>query len=101
VRNELERLHRGFILAQADKACNNIVFVCKARHYNCILNEFGINSSFGNSTYTPTALLKDEILQNHRSFLDTFNIPISGMNLNYHTSTGFLNFTKIRSNIDK
>ena len=47
VRNELERLHEKFVLVPADKACNNIVFVCKAH-----LNELGINSTFGNPTYT-------------------------------------------------
>jgi hypothetical protein len=78
--NELERLHGEFVLVPADKACNNIVFVCKANYYNCILNELGINSTFGNPTYTPTALSKDEIHQNHRSVLDTFNMPINGMN---------------------
>ena len=67
-------------MVPADKASNNIVFVCKAHYYNCILNELGINSTFGNPTYTPTALSKDEILQNHRSVLDTFNIPANGMN---------------------
>jgi hypothetical protein len=82
VRNELERLHEEFVLVPVDKTCNNIVFDCKARYYNCILNELGINSTFGNSTYTPTTLSKDEILQNHRSVLDTFNIhvPVNGMN---------------------
>jgi hypothetical protein len=71
VRNELERLREEFVLVPAKKACNNIVFVCKAHYYNCILNELGIKSTFGNPTYTPTALSKDEILQNHRSVLDT------------------------------
>ena len=65
--NELEILHEEFVLDVADKACNNIVFVCKAHFYNCILNELGINSTFVNPTYTPTALPKDEILQNNRS----------------------------------
>jgi hypothetical protein len=67
-------------LVPADKASNNIVFVCNTHYYNCILNELGINSTFGNLTYTPTALSKDEILQIHRSVLDTFNIPANGMN---------------------
>jgi hypothetical protein len=48
-------------------------------YYNCISNEFGINSTFGNPTYTTTAHSKDEILQNHRSVLDTFNISVNGM----------------------
>jgi hypothetical protein len=67
VRNELERLHEEFVLVPADQACNNIVFVCKAHYYTCILNELGFNSTFGNLNYTPTALLKDAILHNHRS----------------------------------
>jgi hypothetical protein len=51
------------------------VTVCVAR-----LNELGINSTFGNPTYTPTALSIDEILQNHRSVLDTYYIKANGMN---------------------
>jgi hypothetical protein len=79
--NELERLHGEFGLVPADKVCNNIVFVCKAHYYNSILSDLCINSTFGNPTYTPAALPKHDILQNHRSVLDTFNIhaPINGM----------------------
>jgi hypothetical protein len=78
--HELEWLYEDFVLIPADKACNNIVFVCKAHYCNCILNKLGIKSTFGNPTYTPAALSQDEILQNHRSILDTFNIPVNGMN---------------------
>jgi hypothetical protein len=78
--NESESLHGELVLVPADKACNNIVVVCKAHYYNCILNELGIYSTFGNPTYTPTALSKDKILQNHRSVLDTCNILIDEMN---------------------
>jgi hypothetical protein len=58
VRNELERLHEEIVLVPADKAGNNILFVCKAHYYKCILNELGIISTFGNPNYTPTALFK-------------------------------------------
>jgi hypothetical protein len=51
--NELEWLHEEYVLVLANKACK-IVFVCKAHYYNCIWNEFGTNSTFGNPTYTPT-----------------------------------------------
>jgi hypothetical protein len=77
--HELERLHEEYVLLPADKACNNIVLVCKTHYYNCILIELGIGSAFGNPTYTPTTHSKDEILQKHRSELDTFNIPVNGM----------------------
>ena len=53
----------------------NIVFVVKRYCYNCLLNELGFTSTSGNPTYTPSNLTKDEILQNHLSVLNTFNIP--------------------------
>jgi hypothetical protein len=65
---ELNRLHEEYVLVPADKASNNIVFVCKAHYYQCIIKELGINSTIGNRTYTPTAFSKDEILQNHICF---------------------------------
>jgi hypothetical protein len=73
--NELRRLHENFVLVPADKASNNIVFVCKNYYYECLLNELGITSTSGNPTYTRTNLTKDEILQNHLSVLHTFDIP--------------------------
>jgi hypothetical protein len=50
---QLNRLHEEFVLVPADKACNNIVFVCKAHYHQCIFNELGINSGTGNCAYTP------------------------------------------------
>jgi hypothetical protein len=82
-------------LVQADHPCNYIVFVWKAHYYNCILNEIGINSTFGNPFYTPTALSKDE----NRSDLDTFNIPINGMS-EYELSNLYWN-PKLKKNIYK
>jgi hypothetical protein len=67
---ELKKLHEEYVLVPADKASNNIVFVCKA-HYQCTINEMGINSTISNRTYTPAAFSKDEILQNHASVLNT------------------------------
>jgi hypothetical protein len=72
---ELNRLHEEYVLVLADKACNNIVFVCKAHYYQCIINELGINSPNGNRTYTLSTFSKDKILQNHASVLNTLNIP--------------------------
>jgi hypothetical protein len=73
--NELRRLHDNFVLVPADKASNNIVFVCKNYYYECLLNELGFTTTSGNTTYTRTNLTRDEILQNHLSVLNTFNIP--------------------------
>jgi hypothetical protein len=73
--NELCRLHDNFVLVPADKASNNIVFVCEKYYYECLLNELGFTSTSGNPTYTRTNLTKDEILHNHLSVLNTFDIP--------------------------
>ena len=58
-------------LSPADKASNNIVFVCNNYYYECLLNELGFTST----SYTRTNLTRDEILQNHISVLNTFDIP--------------------------
>jgi hypothetical protein len=73
--NELCRLHDNFVLVPADKASNNIVFICNNYYFECLLNELGFTSTSGNPTYTRTNLTKDEILQNHLSALNTFGIP--------------------------
>ena len=59
-----------------------------------------MKSTFGNRTYTATALSKIEILQNHISVLNTFKIPANETNKNYSNSTGYQNFTKILTNKD-
>jgi hypothetical protein len=73
--NELRRLHDNFVLVPADEASNNIVFVCKHYYYECLLNELGFTSTSGKPTYTRTNLTKDDILQNHLSVLNAFDIP--------------------------
>jgi hypothetical protein len=73
--NELRRLHDNVVLVSADKASNNIVFVCKNYYYECLLNERGFTSTSGNPTYTRTTLTGDEILQNRLSVFNTFNVP--------------------------
>jgi hypothetical protein len=55
---ELNRLHEEYVLIPANKAFNNIVFVCKAHYYQCIINQLGINSALGNRTYTPTTFFQ-------------------------------------------
>jgi hypothetical protein len=65
--NELHRLHKNCLLAPADKANNNIVFVCKGYYYNCLSNELGFTSASENPTYTRCNLTKYEILQNYLS----------------------------------
>jgi hypothetical protein len=74
VAQHLSLLHDKYVIVSADKAPNNIVFVCKSHYIYCLVKELGIDNSLGNSTYTPTTLTKEEILNNHRSVLCSFGI---------------------------
>jgi hypothetical protein len=71
----LSSLHGKYVIFPADKASNNIVFVCKSYYYECLIKELAIHSNTsGNTTYKPTSFDKDEILANHRSFMTSLNI---------------------------
>ena len=74
VAKHLSLLHDKYVIVSADKAPNNIVFVCKSHYIDCLIKELGIDNSLGNPTYTPTTLTKEEILDNHRSVLWPFGI---------------------------
>jgi hypothetical protein len=65
-----------YVIVPADKASNNIVFVCKSYYFECLIKELGINSkTSSNTTYKPTSFDKNEILANHRSCMTSLNIP--------------------------
>jgi hypothetical protein len=74
VAKHLYLLHDKYVIVSADKAPNNIVFVCKSHYIDCLIKELGIDNSVGNPTYTPTTITKEEILDNHRSILYSFGI---------------------------
>jgi hypothetical protein len=67
VAKHLSLLHGKYVIVSADKAPNNIVFVCKSHYIDCLIKELGIDNSLGNHT-------KEEILDNHRSVLCSFGI---------------------------
>ena len=73
---ELAEVHEKFFVVPADKASNNIVFLCKTRYINCLMEEFGMSTMTGNPTYNLTAMSKDEILQNHHSAILTCRISL-------------------------
>ena len=78
VSNNLTDLHKHYVIVPADKASNNVVFVCKAYYFNCLKKELDLDVSVTNSTYQRTNVSKDEILANHRSVLYSFNIDTVG-----------------------
>ena len=74
----LHDIHNQFVIVPADKAPNNVMFICKAFYYSllsCLLKKLD-NSDRGNasSTYQRTNLSKSEILINHRSVLSSFGV---------------------------
>ena len=73
---ELAEIHGKFVVVPADKACNNIVFVCETHYINCFMEELGMSTMTGNPTYNHTAMSKKEILQNHRSVMLSFRISL-------------------------
>jgi hypothetical protein len=75
VARHLSLLHDKYVFVSADKAPNNIVFVCKSHYIDCLIKGLSkcIDNSLGN-LHTPTTLTKEEILDNHRSVLCSFGI---------------------------
>ena len=73
--------HDKDVVVLIDKAPTTSFFVCKTHYINCLINELGIDNFLGNSTYTLTTLTKEEILDNHRSFLCSFGTSTKGEEL--------------------
>ena len=73
----LSSLHDKYVVVPADKASNNIVFVCKSYYYECLVKELGITEHSGNPTYKDISFDKDEILANHKSFMASINITLN------------------------
>ena len=64
----LKELQRKYVLVPADKAGNNIIFVCKYYYIHTLMEELGINSgSSSNSTYENQDVTADKIIPTPRS----------------------------------
>jgi len=70
----LSDLHNKYIVVPTDKASNFIVFVCKTYYIGCLVRELGINNNFGDPTYTPTSLSKEEAISNQKSVISSFGL---------------------------
>ena len=67
----MEKLHRKYAFAPADKAANNVIIIWK-RHYVEVLKG-DLNST---STYVPAQLTKDQLLVHHISTLTKIDVKI-------------------------
>ena len=78
----LSDLHDKYVIVPADKAPNNIVFVCKRHYIDCLIKEMGMDDESGNPTYTLTTIPKEDIINNHISVLSSFGVTVSDDNSN-------------------
>ena len=70
VRECLNNIHERFVVVPADKAPNNIIFICKAYYLQCLVDELNLSASNStNTTYKRVSLTKKEIIMNHTSFM--------------------------------
>ena len=74
-------LHDRFVIVPADKASNNVVFICKTYYYSCLQKELIDNNDVDSSTYQRTDFTKEEILVNHRSVLTSFGVNTQDENV--------------------
>ena len=67
VKNVLANLQRKYVIVPADKAPNNIVFVCKYYYFKVLVEELGIAANSGsNSTYKAIDISAENIYSNHK-----------------------------------
>lgn len=59
----------------ADKACNNILYVCKAHYYECSIKEIEIKDNSANHTYKRSTFIKVKFLANNKPFIVSLNLP--------------------------
>ena len=72
----LDALHDKYVVVPADKASNNIIFVCRQYYIQCIIDELKLHSDKRNTTYSLSTLSDEDIFTNHSSVLTTFGIPL-------------------------
>ena len=78
IKTYLTELQSKYVLVPADKAGNNIIFVCKYYYIRTLMEELGINSGTNlNSTYINQVNTVDELIQTHVTTLaDVFNFEL-------------------------
>ncbi len=73
VAKTMSTIHEKYVFVPADKAQNNIVFICKKYYIECLLSEIDQDQTNNNQTFKET---KQEIIDNHKSVLSSFNVSL-------------------------
>ena len=71
LKKKMEKLHRKYVFAPADKAANDVIIIWK-RHYVELLKG-ALNST---SAYAPAQLTKDQLLVYHINSLTKIDVKI-------------------------
>merc|ERR1712074_190103 len=64
VAKTMSTIHEKYVVVPADKAQNNIVFICKKYYIECLLSEIDQDQTNNNQTYKETTPSKQEIIDN-------------------------------------
>ena len=88
-------VHSKYVIVPADKAGNNIIFVCKYFYIKTLMDELGIDSTGNaNGTYEAQHNTPDEVIKKHSETIEKdFKIKLTDEE-NCHRCTGYRNFTK-------
>ena len=81
VKNDLDNIHKDFVLAQIDKATDNIPLVYKKIYTSVITRELGLNNNSSTDTYNNAGGLStndiiDKNIRDLKINFGTDNIPI-------------------------
>ena len=97
IKTYLTELQSKYVLVPADKADNNIIFVCKYYYIRTLMEELGIDSGTNlNSAYINQDHTVDEVIQTHATTIAhvfNFNLQQKEKNLP-QILIGLLNFTR-------
>ena len=77
IKQELERLKTCYVLAPADKAVNNIIFICKRWYLQKMCDELNItgNQNQSSAYAIENTCTSDDIIQEHALFNELHQIP--------------------------
>ena len=82
--SEINKLKKKFIIAPADKAANNYIFVCKKFYLQVMCQELGVSrnpaskiwEALGNAVYSPVNMDKNQLIKQHEIDSATFGVEI-------------------------
>ena len=82
VKSCLSELHKKYVMVPADKAANNVIFICKWYYEKVLFEEFGLANNAGNVTYQIKQESESEIVSQLTEGLNSQNLPVSSMSQN-------------------